>query len=245
MAPADEVLGNIERYEGMTEEYLTVRTLLLGCLVFLNSLPKQHSKIRKILRRIQDLPASQVPREDEFHFRDRARKLVTKWEAISKAATNSKPGSALDDVLPAAPSSSTDHTDDYAFRAATATATPATEASDSAPAPTTGSTRPLPTPPTCSAPAGPSAKSHTSSQIHVPEYRNEPAPRLPSALDNDPEAQRVRNWRHVLQKKFFTPGRNFDVKACVQVGWMTWLLIPFRTRRLALRFSLLLSNTKA
>ncbi|KAJ7938699.1 hypothetical protein B0H13DRAFT_1587488, partial [Mycena leptocephala] len=42
----------------------------------------QFSKIGKIMRHIHLLEEAQVPRDDEFHFRVRAKALVYKWQHL-------------------------------------------------------------------------------------------------------------------------------------------------------------------
>ncbi|KAJ7867819.1 hypothetical protein B0H13DRAFT_2670434 [Mycena leptocephala] len=42
----------------------------------------QFSKIGKVMHHIHLLDAAKVPRDDEFHFRDRAKALVDKWHEI-------------------------------------------------------------------------------------------------------------------------------------------------------------------
>jgi len=42
----------------------------------------QHSKIGKVARMIATLPASHIPREEEFRFRERAARLVGIWQNI-------------------------------------------------------------------------------------------------------------------------------------------------------------------
>ncbi|KAG8897611.1 hypothetical protein FRB99_008044 [Tulasnella sp. 403] len=86
MPALDQIFHTVETYENLTIDYL------------------QFSKIGKVMRRIASL--QEIPRDDEFHFRDRAQTLVTKWQAIiakaeqeakdkeSEAATNGKPAEA-------------------------------------------------------------------------------------------------------------------------------------------------------
>ncbi|KZO98801.1 Tudor/PWWP/MBT [Calocera viscosa TUFC12733] len=60
MPSADQQLKAVEDYQGYTIEYL------------------QFSKIGKVMRKIAGL--GEVPRDDEFHFRNRASALVTRWQ---------------------------------------------------------------------------------------------------------------------------------------------------------------------
>ncbi|EJU04155.1 Tudor/PWWP/MBT [Dacryopinax primogenitus] len=60
MPSADQQLKAVEEYQGYTIEYL------------------QFSKIGKVMRKIAGL--TEVPRDDEFHFKDRAAALVSRWQ---------------------------------------------------------------------------------------------------------------------------------------------------------------------
>lgn len=62
MPSADATFKTVEEYDGMTAEHL--RT----------------TKIGKVMKRVMQL--SEIPRDDEFHFKDRAEKLCAKWGAI-------------------------------------------------------------------------------------------------------------------------------------------------------------------
>lgn len=42
----------------------------------------QFSKIGKVMRHINALSKDKVPRDDEFHFKDRAKALVDKWHEV-------------------------------------------------------------------------------------------------------------------------------------------------------------------
>ncbi|KAK6981206.1 hypothetical protein R3P38DRAFT_3464091 [Favolaschia claudopus] len=64
MAKIDVLFKTIEDYEGIIMAYLTF------------------SKIGKVMRHILLLESSRIPRDDEFHFRDRARGLVKKWQGV-------------------------------------------------------------------------------------------------------------------------------------------------------------------
>lgn len=62
MPSADATFKVVEEYDGMTAEHL--RT----------------TKIGKVMKRVMQL--ADIPRDDEFHFKDRAEKLCAKWGAI-------------------------------------------------------------------------------------------------------------------------------------------------------------------
>ncbi|EST08478.1 PWWP domain protein [Kalmanozyma brasiliensis GHG001] len=62
MPGADATFKTVEEYDGMTAEHL--RT----------------TKIGKVMKRVMQL--SDIPRDDEFHFKERAEKLCAKWGAI-------------------------------------------------------------------------------------------------------------------------------------------------------------------
>lgn len=50
----------------------------------------QYSKIGKVMRHIHLQPSEKIPRDDEFHFRSRAKALVDKWHVI--LSTNKEAG---------------------------------------------------------------------------------------------------------------------------------------------------------
>ncbi|KAG9018171.1 hypothetical protein FRB90_012015 [Tulasnella sp. 427] len=62
----DQVFSTVENYPNMTIDYL------------------QYSKIGKVVRRVALL--AEIPRDDEFHFKDGAQSLVQKWQAIIQEA---------------------------------------------------------------------------------------------------------------------------------------------------------------
>ncbi|KAJ7219657.1 hypothetical protein B0H12DRAFT_1241466 [Mycena haematopus] len=64
MPAMDALFTTVEGYRNMTVEYL------------------QYSKISKVMRHIHRLDAINVPRDEEFHFRDRAQALVDKWNEL-------------------------------------------------------------------------------------------------------------------------------------------------------------------
>ncbi|EPQ56881.1 Tudor/PWWP/MBT [Gloeophyllum trabeum ATCC 11539] len=67
MPDLDKLFTTVETYDNMTLEYL------------------QFSKIGKVMRHIHALKTEQVPRDDEFKFRERAKVLVDKWHEILDA----------------------------------------------------------------------------------------------------------------------------------------------------------------
>ncbi|KAJ6454389.1 hypothetical protein C8R45DRAFT_944646 [Mycena sanguinolenta] len=64
MPAVDALFKTVEGYRDMNVEYLTF------------------SKISKVMRHIHRLDANKVPRDDEFHFRKRAKALVEQWDGI-------------------------------------------------------------------------------------------------------------------------------------------------------------------
>ncbi|TFY65264.1 hypothetical protein EVJ58_g2092 [Rhodofomes roseus] len=64
MPALDQLFSTVENYQNMSIQYLTF------------------SKIGKVMRHINALPKDKVPRDDEFHFKDRAKTLVDKWHDI-------------------------------------------------------------------------------------------------------------------------------------------------------------------
>ncbi|CAE6404498.1 unnamed protein product [Rhizoctonia solani] len=71
MAGLDTVFTTVESYDKMTVEYLS------------------YSKIGKVMRKIIQLPS--IPSDDQYHFRQRAQALVTKWQQL---ITTSEDGSS-------------------------------------------------------------------------------------------------------------------------------------------------------
>lgn len=65
MPSADATFSTIEEYDGMTAEHL------------------RFTKIGKVMKRVMQL--ADIPRDDEFHFKDRAETLCAKWGAIMAA----------------------------------------------------------------------------------------------------------------------------------------------------------------
>jgi len=83
MPAADQVFKAAEDYQGYTIEYL------------------QFSKIGKLMRKIATAP--DIPRDDEFNFRQRAQALVTRWQdqLQGNAASASSAGPKTNgDVVP-------------------------------------------------------------------------------------------------------------------------------------------------
>ncbi|KAF8602530.1 hypothetical protein BDV93DRAFT_545196 [Ceratobasidium sp. AG-I] len=79
MAGLDTVFTTVEQYDKMTVEYLS------------------YSKIGKVMRKIIQL--TNIPSDDQYHFRERAQALVTKWQQLittseeRAAPTSTKGGS--------------------------------------------------------------------------------------------------------------------------------------------------------
>lgn len=70
MDAQDATFKMVEAYEDMTVDQLRL------------------TKIGKVMKRIHQLP--EVPRDDEFHFRERAGELVKRWTALLDQATEDK-----------------------------------------------------------------------------------------------------------------------------------------------------------
>ncbi len=81
MPSADASFKTIEEYDGMTAEHL--RT----------------TKIGKVMKRVMQL--LDIPRDDEFHFKERAEKLCAKWGAIMAGGDGHKEASAGEGSEPA------------------------------------------------------------------------------------------------------------------------------------------------
>ncbi|KAG8934533.1 hypothetical protein FRC03_010469 [Tulasnella sp. 419] len=62
MPTYDQIFSTVETYEGLTIQYLSF------------------SKIGKVMRRIAQLP--EIPRDEEFKFKERAMNLVLKWQGM-------------------------------------------------------------------------------------------------------------------------------------------------------------------
>ncbi|KAJ6503736.1 hypothetical protein C8R45DRAFT_973612 [Mycena sanguinolenta] len=76
MPTVDALFTTVEGYQNMNIGYLTF------------------SKIGKVMRHIHLLDAAKVPRDDEFHFRDRAKALVDKWHEILNSNSTTKAAEA-------------------------------------------------------------------------------------------------------------------------------------------------------
>ncbi|KAA1475097.1 hypothetical protein DENSPDRAFT_783049 [Dentipellis sp. KUC8613] len=74
MPTCDELFTTIEKYDKMNLSYLS------------------YSKIGKVMRHIYLQPAEKIPRDEEFQFRERARVLINKWQAILNAAKEAEGG---------------------------------------------------------------------------------------------------------------------------------------------------------
>ncbi|CUA70616.1 PWWP domain-containing protein2 [Schizosaccharomyces pombe 972h-] [Rhizoctonia solani] len=71
MAGLDTVFTTVENYDKMTVEYLS------------------YSKIGKVMRKIIQLPS--IPSDDQYHFRQRAQSLVTKWQQLITTSEDGSP----------------------------------------------------------------------------------------------------------------------------------------------------------
>jgi hypothetical protein len=74
MPACNELFTAIEQYDKMNIHYLS------------------YSKIGKVMRHIHLQPSDKVPRDEEFHFRTRAKALVDKWHVILSANKEAGPG---------------------------------------------------------------------------------------------------------------------------------------------------------
>lgn len=63
----------------------------------------QFSKIGKVMRHIAALPQDKVPRDDDYHFRTRAKALVDKWHTILGASKSGDGGEGGGNPAAAAP----------------------------------------------------------------------------------------------------------------------------------------------
>ncbi|KAG8906576.1 hypothetical protein FRC01_007955 [Tulasnella sp. 417] len=88
MPGLDQIFSTVENYPNLTIEYL------------------QFSKIGKVMRRIAGL--NDIPRDDEFHFKERAQTLVGKWQAILQEAEQAAKGSEVNGKPTEAPETSTE-----------------------------------------------------------------------------------------------------------------------------------------
>ncbi|CAE6433812.1 PWWP domain-containing protein 1 OS=Schizosaccharomyces pombe (strain 972 / ATCC 24843) GN=pdp1 PE=1 SV=1 [Rhizoctonia solani AG-1 IB] len=71
MAGLDAVFKTVENYDKMTVEYLS------------------YSKIGKVMRKIIQLTA--IPADEQYHFRQRAQALVTKWQQLITTSEDGSP----------------------------------------------------------------------------------------------------------------------------------------------------------
>lgn len=74
MPACNDLFTAIEQYDKMNIHYLS------------------YSKIGKVMRHIHLQPSDKIPRDDEFHFRSRAKALVDKWHVILSANKEAGPG---------------------------------------------------------------------------------------------------------------------------------------------------------
>lgn len=87
MPGLDQLFTTVENYDQMNIHYLSVSASVISVSLFqfLILLFHQHSKIGKVMRHIAILEPEKVPRDAEFHFRERAKALVDKWHQILNA----------------------------------------------------------------------------------------------------------------------------------------------------------------
>ncbi len=90
MPACNDLFTAIEQYDKMNIHYLSVRLRFSIAFLHINDL--QYSKIGKVMRHIHMQPSDKVPRDDEFHFRSRAKALVDKWHVILSANKEGEPG---------------------------------------------------------------------------------------------------------------------------------------------------------
>ncbi|KIO30362.1 hypothetical protein M407DRAFT_242247 [Tulasnella calospora MUT 4182] len=88
----DQIFSTVENYPNLTIEYL------------------QFSKIGKVMRRIAGL--NDIPRDDEFHFKERAQTLVLKWQAILQEAEQAAKSNEVNGKPTEAPETSTEPSTD-------------------------------------------------------------------------------------------------------------------------------------
>ncbi|KAI9508598.1 hypothetical protein F5148DRAFT_979523 [Russula earlei] len=74
MPACNDLFAAIEQYDKMNIHYLS------------------YSKIGKVMRHIHLQPSDKIPRDDQFHFRSRAKALVDKWHVILSANKEAGPG---------------------------------------------------------------------------------------------------------------------------------------------------------
>jgi hypothetical protein len=90
MPACNDLFTAIEQYDKMNIHYLSVRLFPFVTHSHINNL--QYSKIGKVMRHIHLQPSDKIPRDDEFHFRSRAKALVDKWHVILSANKEAGPG---------------------------------------------------------------------------------------------------------------------------------------------------------
>ncbi|EIN11168.1 hypothetical protein PUNSTDRAFT_118694 [Punctularia strigosozonata HHB-11173 SS5] len=71
MPDVDKLLKEVEEYDGMSIAYL------------------QYSKIGKVMRHVTSKKDDEIPRNDDFKFKERAQALVNKWSTILSASKGS------------------------------------------------------------------------------------------------------------------------------------------------------------
>ncbi|RDB16277.1 PWWP domain-containing protein2 [Hypsizygus marmoreus] len=83
MPTLDALFSTVESYDKISVQYL------------------QFSKIGKVMRHITLLTDDKIPRDDEFHFRDRAKALVDRWHQVLNAnKTNGSESGAVTATAP-------------------------------------------------------------------------------------------------------------------------------------------------
>lgn len=92
----DELFTQIENYEKMNIECLSVRPPFLLSRFFFLIYSFQFSKIGKVMRHIISLPEGKIPDESEeqYRFRERAKALTDKWQLILNATKPPPTGAA-------------------------------------------------------------------------------------------------------------------------------------------------------
>ncbi|KAH9973947.1 hypothetical protein BJV74DRAFT_782618 [Russula compacta] len=114
MPACNELFTAIEQYDKMNIHYLS------------------YSKIGKVMRHIHLQPSEKIPRDDEFHFRSRAKALVDKWHVILSTNKEAGPGTngTPTGSSPTAPPKADKAEEDVPNGAAAAPATEALPAAD-------------------------------------------------------------------------------------------------------------------
>lgn len=94
MPAMDALFTELENYEGMNPRYLKVSMVYFACPIIRLRLCRpltatsQFSKLSKVLKHLIKIPSGEIPRDNEFKFRERAQALVDRWSLILEAPTN-------------------------------------------------------------------------------------------------------------------------------------------------------------